>query len=311
MMSATDGQPGGPPASCWNLVGTGGDASCPRLPEFGHCRHCPVYSQSGKKLFEREIPAEYREEWKDNLARAKEQHAADQVSVLVFRLRDEWLALKTIVFHEVSKARPVHSIPSRSNARFRGVVNMNGEMLLCVSLADILGLGGRGPASPRPGNGAPKPGGPVGGEGSKNPTGPAFGAGIGTPAGSRTGSGIGAGSVAGAGPGPGPGPGPGTQAGARTGPEAAVGAEPGAGDAGSRARERMVVVGREESRFVFTVDEIAGVVLIPRSGIRHSPATVAESPGRLVQGVFDHLERNVGLLDEERLMEIMNRSLQN
>jgi chemotaxis-related protein WspD len=215
------------PDFCWKVIGTMGDSSCNQLPELGHCRHCRVYSESGKKLFDRDIPQEYREEWKLNLAQIKEEQAPDLVSLLVFRLHDEWLALKTIVFHEVTPVKPVHSVPSRSNRRFRGVVNINGEMLLCVSLEALLGLENHQTTA-------------------------------GTPV---------------------------------------------------QVQGRMVVIGPPEGRFVFAVDEISGVQLISPANVRPAPSTISESPIQLVKGVFHLTEQKVGFLDEEKLLEFMNRSL--
>ena len=218
------------PEFCWKIMGVGGDSSCEKLKEYGHCRHCSVYSSAGKKLLEREIPHEYREEWKLNLAQAKEERTSDLVSLLVFRIHDEWLALKTIVFHEVAEGKPVHSVPLRSNSKFRGVVNLNGEMLLCVSLSDLLGIARNADADRE--------------------------------------------------------------------------------DPSKRGKNRMVVVGREEGRFIFAVDEISGVCLISGAEINHTPSTISESPIQLVKGVFNLQTLKVGLLDEERLIEAMNRSLQ-
>lgn len=62
------------------------------------------------------------------------------VCVLVFRLAHEWLALMGKSLQEVAPSRTIHSIPRRSNEIFLGVANIRGELLLCVSLARILGM---------------------------------------------------------------------------------------------------------------------------------------------------------------------------
>lgn len=131
-----------PPLSlpCYRLIGVDGDRSCPQLAELGHCRHCPMFAEHGRKLFEQEIPAAALGEWTDVLARPLEERAPGTVSVVVFQVADEWLAVGTAALQEVAEMRPVHFVPHRSNRIFRGLANINGELLLAVSLADLLGV---------------------------------------------------------------------------------------------------------------------------------------------------------------------------
>ena len=63
----------------------------------------------------------------------------EAVSVLIFRLGEEWLAFRTQTVAEVTLPRPVHRIPHRSNAVFAGIVNLQGQVQLCVSLHGLLG----------------------------------------------------------------------------------------------------------------------------------------------------------------------------
>ena len=60
------------------------------------------------------------------------------MAVLLFRLQAEWLALPAQVFQEVAERRPVHSLPHRRQGIVLGLVNVRGELLLCVSLARLL-----------------------------------------------------------------------------------------------------------------------------------------------------------------------------
>jgi chemotaxis-related protein WspD len=83
---------------CWNQIGVAGDGTCPELEKVIHCRNCPVYSAGGRHLPEREPPEDYLREWTRALAEEKdEDKAADTLSVLIFRLGQEWLALPTHV----------------------------------------------------------------------------------------------------------------------------------------------------------------------------------------------------------------------
>ena len=126
--------------TCWTEIGIAGNGQCPKLAEFIHCRNCPVYIERGRGLLDREMPEAYRDEWTALLARAKEAAPEKTISLLVFRLGKEWLALPTGSFARVAPEKPVHTIPHRSGPVLRGLVNIDGELLLCVSLEGLLGV---------------------------------------------------------------------------------------------------------------------------------------------------------------------------
>jgi chemotaxis-related protein WspD len=133
-------EPLGADQGCWKVTGTFGDRSCPELALLSHCRHCPVYAAAGRRLLDRELPEGYREEWTSLIADRPVNGEIVTVSVIVFRLREELLAIKTVFFQEVAEAAVPHSIPLRTGEVFRGIVNVNGELLLCVDLAALLGI---------------------------------------------------------------------------------------------------------------------------------------------------------------------------
>ena len=126
---------------CWNQVGVQGDGTCPRLDEFFHCRNCPVYRSAAARGLHGEPPADYLAEW---TARLAEPPAAtsepNTASVMIFRLGAEWLALPASIFQEVAEPRPVHSLPHRRGKGLQGLVNVRGELVVCVSLAGTLGI---------------------------------------------------------------------------------------------------------------------------------------------------------------------------
>lgn len=126
--------------ACWGRIGVSGDGSCPELRRVIHCHNCPVYSAAGRGLLDRSAPEGYLDEWAGALAGEKEERASDTVSVVIFRLGVEWLALPTGVFKEVTEVRVVHALPHRSNSTLLGIVNIGGEIQLCVSLGGLLGL---------------------------------------------------------------------------------------------------------------------------------------------------------------------------
>jgi len=131
-----------PDRTCWKEIGTFGDRSCPELTALAHCRNCAVYSAAGRRLLDRELPDGYLEEWTDLLSNRKDAGKIDTVSMIVFRLREELLALKTVFFQEAVETVVPHSIPLRIGEIFKGVVNVNGELILCVSVAALLGITG-------------------------------------------------------------------------------------------------------------------------------------------------------------------------
>jgi chemotaxis-related protein WspD len=126
--------------SCWKHIGTWGDRSCPELPTHGHCRNCPVYSAGAARLLDTEVSAEYLAAGARHYAQAKAAIRTGARSAIVFRVAGEWLALATGVFQEIAPMRPIHSLPHRRDSLVSGLVNVRGELLICVSLPAILGL---------------------------------------------------------------------------------------------------------------------------------------------------------------------------
>ncbi len=125
---------------CWNTAGVRGSGTCERLAEVAHCRNCPEYVAAGRMLLDREVAGSAREAWARLAAEPRPPRLAHEISVVVFRIGVEWLALKTDLFEQAVTARPVHSVPFRTNRMFRGLVNIDGELLLCFSLGEALGL---------------------------------------------------------------------------------------------------------------------------------------------------------------------------
>ena len=137
--------PGVPPApidDCWNKVGVWGDRSCPALVQHAHCRNCPVYSEAAVTLLEGELPSGYVEEWTKHFAAPDHAHDPDGHTVVLFRIGAEWLSLPTAVCTEVASLRTIHSLPHRHDRVVLGLVNVRGELLICVTLGEVLGLDG-------------------------------------------------------------------------------------------------------------------------------------------------------------------------
>jgi len=75
---------------------------------------------------------------------------------MVFRSGGEWLALRTALFEEIVRVRPVHTVPSLKNPAFLGLVNISGELLPCLSLPEVLGATGIGGTAANAGAQAPE-----------------------------------------------------------------------------------------------------------------------------------------------------------
>jgi chemotaxis-related protein WspD len=145
--------------TCWTQIGIAGDRSCPELLTHTHCRNCPVYSTEGRRLLERNTPDGYVQEWTTLLSTAVDQttdqrgngaanratggrtlQGTQSFAVVIFRVHSEWLALPAHLFKEVTPFSSIHTIPHRSNQILLGLVNIRGELQMCVSLAHLLML---------------------------------------------------------------------------------------------------------------------------------------------------------------------------
>jgi chemotaxis-related protein WspD len=133
--------------ACWARIGVQGDRTCPRLAEAVHCRNCPVFAAAGQQLLERAAPPGYLAEQTAQFAEADAATAIETQSVLVFRIAAEWLALDVRALIEVVEPRTIHRVPHRSDRLFLGLANIRGELQLCISLCELLGIEADGDSS--------------------------------------------------------------------------------------------------------------------------------------------------------------------
>jgi chemotaxis-related protein WspD len=123
---------------CWNRIGVRGDHSCPELAAVIHCHNCAVFSRAGQRLFERPPPPECVEEWTERLAQTEREPPGDVEAHLVFRVGAEWLGLDARALIEVAEPRRVHRVPLCRARGLLGIVNIRGELHLCLSLSAVL-----------------------------------------------------------------------------------------------------------------------------------------------------------------------------
>jgi chemotaxis-related protein WspD len=216
-------------SDCWNRIGVWGDRSCPELVPAVHCHNCPVFAAASRRFLDAPPPPGYLEEWTGRLAAPLEETATDLQSVLIFRLGEEWLALRAQVLIEVTTPRPIHRVPHRAGL-LAGLVNIRGELHLCAHLDKLLGMNGT----------------------------------------------------------------------ALTNHFAAFG------------KSRMIVVeGQcEGSRWVFSVDEVDQVCRVASAEFSVTPATLARSASRLTRAVFTWQERSVGILEDDKLFQVLRTRIQ-
>jgi chemotaxis-related protein WspD len=221
---------------CWNQVGVAGDRSCPELKTVIHCHNCPVYSAAGRSLLEREPPSGYLDEWTDLLKSEKDRDieidrqliSTARISVVLFRLGGEWLALSAQLFKEVMPMSVIHTLPHRSNNIFMGLVNIRGEIQICISLKAFLELETVDITRERIS--------PV-------------------------------------------------------------------------IYERLVVVDKQGSRWVFPVDEIYGIHYLPPDELRNVPATVSKVPDTYTKGVINWQQQSASYLDDELLFYALDKKV--
>ena len=230
-----------PMEECWRKIGVAGDRSCPELESFIHCRNCPVLAEAARTFFDRDAPEGYLEAWSRVLEEPEVAVDPDAASVLVFRLGNEWFSLPATVLVEVTTTRPLHRVPHRTAGVLEGLVNIRGQLQLCVSLSALLGLEGR------------------------------------------------------------------TERATKTAAAPVAEGDHAASPARLLVVERVGESGAE--RWVFGVDQVAGVHRVPRSAMRAVPSTVSQSGTRHCQALFDWQERAIGLLDDARLFDGLRDSI--
>jgi len=136
---------------CWNTIGVRGDRSCHELIEHVHCRNCPVHSSAARSALDRDVSQAYLDRWSARLAKPKAALEAKSMALLVVRAGAEWLALPTPVVLEITNPQPVRALPHRGSRIGMGLINVRGELLVCVVLRELLGLQPR-PAGPQDGS---------------------------------------------------------------------------------------------------------------------------------------------------------------
>lgn len=93
---------------------------------------------SANSLLAREPDDSYIAEWTALLAGDSGPKDMAEASIVVFKIGEEWLALSTYICKQVADKRHIHSIPHRGDKFLLGMVNLQGQLTLCVSLNQVL-----------------------------------------------------------------------------------------------------------------------------------------------------------------------------
>jgi chemotaxis-related protein WspD len=132
---------------CWRTIGVYGDHSCKRLHEFVHCRNCPVFAGAAREALNRPNPSEVLGEERRMSVSGNERRKEARQSALVFKLGNELLGLDTQLMTEVAGDKPARRVAHRAGGLIEGLVNIRGELQLCLSLHGILGIEPQSPVS--------------------------------------------------------------------------------------------------------------------------------------------------------------------
>ena len=99
-----------------------------------------LHISAAAHLLDRDLPEGYLDERTDIVSTQKRVIEPGVRSVVIFRLGLEWLSLSTSIFQEVAERNRVHKLPHHVSGVLSGLVNVRGELLLCVALDALLGL---------------------------------------------------------------------------------------------------------------------------------------------------------------------------
>jgi len=107
--------------------------------------HAPVKASTAVlTLLDRPIEAADLRRTTAQVAQKTADLALLRASTFIFRLGAEWLGLATSLIDEVVERRVVHSLPHRREGVVRGLVNVRGQLTICVALEPLFQLDSAG-----------------------------------------------------------------------------------------------------------------------------------------------------------------------
>jgi chemotaxis signal transduction protein len=97
-------------------------------------------------LLDRAIEAEDLRATTALVAQKSPDLALLSASTFIFRLGEEWLGLATSLIDEVVERRIIHSLPHRREGVVRGLVNVRGQLTVCIALESLFQIDAAKPA---------------------------------------------------------------------------------------------------------------------------------------------------------------------
>jgi chemotaxis-related protein WspD len=125
---------------CWNRIGVRGDRSCPELATAIHCHNCRVFTAAAQALLDRPAAREYLSELTEFVSEPVAKRRLADRSALLVRVGAEHFAISTEEVTEVADSAEPRRVPHRGNRVFAGLINVRGQLELCISLAALLGI---------------------------------------------------------------------------------------------------------------------------------------------------------------------------
>ncbi|MBN9419124.1 hypothetical protein ABS71_21585 [bacterium SCN 62-11] len=96
---------------------------------------------TAQQLLERRPDSEYLESWRRSLATPPPEPVPTR-AFLEFQLSDQSFAIGAEYARQVLEPMSLRAIPNRPAGLLQGLVNFQGRLQLCVSLAQLLGVAG-------------------------------------------------------------------------------------------------------------------------------------------------------------------------
>ena len=93
-----------------------------------------------QRLLDQPLSSEELRDATERVARPLQPPEKKVLRLLVFRLHDQPFAVEARYVLKVTRAAEVHRIPHRTNTIVRGLCHLDGELLLCADLANLLEL---------------------------------------------------------------------------------------------------------------------------------------------------------------------------
>lgn len=126
---------------CWRRIGVWGNqkSRCDELERVIHCRNCDVFAQAAREVFERRL--QDLSPVATQAVDAIPDRAKGDGACLPFRVGNIWLGLPTSSVVAIADRAPTHSIPHRQDDVVQGLVPVNGEIVIAISLLALMAQG--------------------------------------------------------------------------------------------------------------------------------------------------------------------------